>query len=136
MSTIQRLRIAEPNPIFGSNRVFDLFKYSPAVRSGGLLFISGQIGMRPDGGIPDSAAEQADLAFHRLREILRMEGLGFADLVELVSYHVDIENQLTEFRAVKDRYIETDFPAWTILGVSALARPNLLVEIKAIAAIR
>ena len=38
------------------------------------------------------------------------------------------------FREVKERYITADFPAWTILGVASLARPNLLIEIKAVAA--
>lgn len=77
-----------------------------------------------------------DLAFKRLGAILEQQGLGFEDLVELVSYHVRIDDQLTTFREVKERYIRRDFPAWTILGVASLARPNLLIEIKAVAAKR
>ncbi|MGE8159056.1 hypothetical protein ACQKRQ_02745 [Paraburkholderia sp. NPDC080076] len=38
-----------------------------------------------------------------------------SDLVELDSYHVDIASQLGDFRAVKERYIRSDFPAWTIM---------------------
>jgi enamine deaminase RidA (YjgF/YER057c/UK114 family) len=56
--------------------------------------------------------------------------------VELVSYHVRIDEQLTSFREIKDKYFTRDFPAWTILGVASLARPNLLIEIKAVAAAR
>lgn len=134
MSSIQRLRMPEADPTFGSNKVFDLFQYSPAVKAGGLVFIAGQVGIRPDGSVPDSAEEQIDLAFQRLGAILKHEGLGFEHLVELVSYHVRIDEQLTQFREVKERYITRDFPAWTILGVASLARPNLLIEIKAIAA--
>jgi len=37
---------------------------------------------------------------------------------------------------VKEQYIRSDFPAWTILGIAALARPELIVEIKVIAATR
>jgi enamine deaminase RidA (YjgF/YER057c/UK114 family) len=55
-------------------------------------------------------------------------------LVELVSYHVRIDEQLTTFREIKERYVMREFPAWTILGVASLARPNLLAEIKAVAA--
>lgn len=55
---------------------------------------------------------------------------------DLASYHVRIDDQLTTFREVKERYITRDFPAWTILGVASLARPNLLIEIKAVAAAR
>lgn len=134
MSNIQRLRLPENDPTFGSNKVFDLFQYAPAVRAGGLVFIAGQVGIRPDGTVPDSVEEQIELAFTRLGTILEHEGLGFENLVELVSYHVRIEDQLDAFRAVKERFITKDFPAWTILGVASLARPNLLIEIKAVAA--
>lgn len=134
MSNIQRLRLPENDLTFGSNKVFDLFKYSPAVKAGGLVFIAGQVGLRANGTVPDSAEEQIRLAFQRLGAILAHEGLGFEDLVELVSYHVGIDQQLTTFREVKDEFITSDFPAWTILGVAALARPNLLIEIKAVAA--
>lgn len=136
MSAPHRLRLPENDPTFGSNKVFDLFKYSPAVTAGGLVFIAGQVGIRPDGTVPDSAEEQIRLAFERLGAILRHQGLGFEDLVELVSYHVRIDEQLTAFREIKDEFVTREFPAWTILGVAALARPNLLVEIKAVAAAR
>jgi enamine deaminase RidA (YjgF/YER057c/UK114 family) len=134
MTDISRLRLPEDDPTFGGNKVFDLFRYSPAVTAGGLVFIAGQVGIRPDGTVPESAAEQIRLAFERLGAILRHQGLGFGDLVELVSYHVRIDEQLTTFREIKDEYVTKDFPAWTILGVASLARPNLLVEIKAVAA--
>jgi len=134
MHTIERLRLPENDPTFGSNKVFDLFQYSPAVKAGGLLFIAGQVGLRADGSVPESAAEQIDLAFQRLGAILAHEGLGFEHLVELVSYHVDIDAQLATFRDVKQRYITRAFPAWTILGVASLARPNLFIELKAVAA--
>lgn len=134
MSPIERLRLPEDHPVFGGNRVFDLFQYSPSVRAGGLVFIAGQVGIRPDGTVPDGAEEQIELAFERLGAILAQQGLGFGDLVELVSYHVRIDDQLTAFREIKERYVTRDFPAWTILGVASLARPNLLIEIKAVAA--
>ena len=133
---IQRLRLPESDPAFDTNKVFDLFKYSPGVKAGGLLFIAGQVGIRSDGTVPDSAEEQIDLAFQRLGAILKHAGLGFEDLVELVSYHVHIDEQLATFREIKDKYITRDFPAWTILGVASLARPNLFIEVKAVAAAR
>lgn len=132
----ERLRLPENDPVFGGNKVFDAFQYSPAVRAAGLVFIAGQVGIRPDGSVPETVTEQIELAFKRLGSILEHLGLGFEDLVELVSYHVDIDAQLPRFRDIKERYITRDFPAWTILGVAALARPDLLVEIKAVAAAR
>ncbi|HUH40306.1 MAG TPA: RidA family protein [Castellaniella sp.] len=136
MSLIQRLRLPDDDPVFGGNKVFDLFNYAPAVRAHGFVFIAGQVGLRPDGSVPDTADEQIRLAFQRLEAILKYEGLGFEDLVELVSYHVNIDDQLSVFREIKDQYIGTQCPAWTILGVQALARDTLLIEIKATAATR
>jgi len=130
------IALSNPDPVFGSTEIFKTFNYAPAVAAGGLLFIAGQVGIRADGTVPASAEEQIDLAFQRLGAILQAAGLGFEDLVELVSYHVDIDRQLAAFRKIKDRYVKADAPAWTILGVAALARPTLLVEIKAVAATR
>jgi enamine deaminase RidA (YjgF/YER057c/UK114 family) len=134
MGKIERLRLPDTDPTFGSNKVFDLFKYSPAATAGGLTFIAGQVGIRADGTVPDSVEEQIHLAFIRMGAILKYEGLGFEDLVELVSYHVRIDEQLTKFREIKDQFIIGKYPTWTILGVASLARPNLLIEIKAVAA--
>ncbi|MDR8729351.1 RidA family protein [Burkholderia pseudomultivorans] len=136
MNGIKRLRLPDDDPTFGGNRVFDLFQYSPAVTAHGLVFIAGQIGLRADGSIPESPAEQIDAAFRRVDAILAHLGLDFSDVVELVSYHVDLSTHLATFRAVKERYVRADFPAWTILGVAALARPELIVEIKVVASTR
>ena len=136
MSDIKRLRLPDSDPTFGSNKVFDLFQYSPAVTANGLVFIAGQIGLRADGSIPETPREQIQVAFERLGTILKHLGLDFADLVELVSYHVNVGEQLADFRAVKEQFITSDFPAWTILGVASLARPELVIEIKAVAAVR
>ncbi|WP_233857961.1 RidA family protein [Paraburkholderia sp. HD33-4] len=136
MSRIERLRLPEDDATFGSNRIFDLFQYSPAVTANGLVFIAGQIGLRADGSIPEDPKEQIDVAFKRIEAVLTHLGLDFSDVVEMVSYHVDVGSHLAAFREVKERYIRVDFPAWTILGIAALARPELIVEIKLVAATR
>lgn len=135
-STKTTVVLSNPHPVFGSTDVFRTFNYAPAVAAGGLLFIAGQIGVRADGTVPADVEEQIDLAFQRLGAILQAAGLGFEHLVELVSYHVDVGTQLAAFREIKDLYIKMEPPAWTILGVAGLARPTLLVEIKAVATTR
>ncbi|OXI39448.1 RidA family protein [Burkholderia aenigmatica] len=136
MNGIERLRLPEDDPAFGGNRIFDLFQYSPAVTANGLVFIAGQVGLCADGSIPASPIEQIDAAFRRVEAILAHLGLDFSDVVELVSYHVDIGTHLADFRTVKAQYMRADFPAWTILGVAALARPEFIVEVKIVAATR
>ena len=59
-----------------------------------------------------------------------------SDLVELVSYHVGLGTHLAEFAKVKSQYVPAPFPAWTILDIAGLARPGLIIEIKAVAAAR
>ena len=133
----QVLSIPKDNSVFCASQVaFEKYGYSPAVRAGGLLFIAGVVGVKPDGTVPVSVAEQGELALQRTAEILRLEGLGMADLAEVVSYHVDLTTNLADFLPVKERYFASPFPAWSIIGVQALARPVLKIEIRSIAALR
>jgi enamine deaminase RidA (YjgF/YER057c/UK114 family) len=113
--------------------VFDRFGYAAAVEANGMLYVSGQIGLNPDGSMPDSDEAQFANAFDRLDAILKAAGAGFADIVDLTSYHVGIQDHFGEFVAVKGRYIPEPFPAWTAIGVQGLARPGLVIEIKAVA---
>ena len=129
------LQIPSDNPIFGTSHAnYEAYGYSPAVRAGGLLFIAGEVGILPDGSIPASAAEQTEVALRRMTEVLRLAGLTPADLVEVVSYHVDLAGTIDEFLPVKARFSESPFPTWSIIGVQALALPDLKIEIRAVAA--
>lgn len=131
------LHIPQDNAVFGSSAAaFDKYGYAPAMRAGGLLFIAGVVGVRADGSVPEAVGEQAELVFQRTAEILRLEGLAMTDLVEMVSYHVDLADNLAEVLPVKQRYIPQPSVAWSIIGVAALARPVLKIEIRSIAAFR
>ncbi|QWT22071.1 hypothetical protein KPL74_08700 [Bacillus sp. NP157] len=129
------VEIPAGNPVYGKSvSGFDEWAYAAAVRANGFLFIAGAVGFRADGTIPESVGEQCELAFKRLEEILRLEGLTMADLVEVVSYHVELKANLDAFMPVKARHFVRPFPAWTLIGVEALGLPELKVEIRATAA--
>lgn len=131
------LEIPEGNEMFENYRAsFDRYGFSPAVKSGGFLFISGQVGVRPDGSAPTAVADQMEWALKRIEELLRLADLELSDLVDVTSYHVDIENTLSDFMRVKERFIKGPFPAWSIIGISGLSRPELKVEIRAVASLR
>lgn len=127
------------NPIFaaaGGGTIFDKFQYSSAVKAAGLVFVAGQIGLNPDGSMPETAEQQFVNAFERMKLVLEEAGCQMSDLVELVSYHVGLNTHLAEFAKVKAQYVPAPFPTWTILDIAGLARPGLIIEIKAVAAAR
>uniref|UniRef100_A0AAU3H3R6 RidA family protein n=1 Tax=Streptomyces sp. NBC_01401 TaxID=2903854 RepID=A0AAU3H3R6_9ACTN len=133
--SIHPVEIPDNSPVFGgTTSAFARFGHAPAIRSHGHLFISGQIGRRPDGVPGETAEEQTELAIRRLEEILWLENLDLSDLVDVTSYHVDIRENMSGFLSAKQRLIDAPYPAWTIIGVSGLASPELLVEIQATAA--
>ena len=108
--------------------------YSQAIRSGGLVFLSGQIPLDPATGqiVPGDVVAQADRVLRNLGAILSAAGLGFGHVVRTTIYLVD----LAHFAAVNDvyaRYFATPFPARVTVQVAALPR-GALVEIDAIAA--
>lgn len=112
------------------------YGYSQGVRAGNLLFISGQMPVDDDGKLVGSGdvTAQAHRIFANLQTVLNAARLKFDDLVEIVSYHVDM-NDLPKVADVKSSYIRKEFPAWTALGVTSLALPGQLLEIRAVAAV-
>ncbi|MFC5743020.1 RidA family protein [Dyella tabacisoli] len=113
--------------------IFDKFGYSAAVRAGDFVYAAGQIGLNPDGSQPEQDDMQMVNAFDRLKIVLEAAGSSLDEAVELVSYHVHMQRHLQKFVEIKGRYLRAPFPAWTALEVAGLARPGLVIEIKAIA---
>lgn len=128
--------INSTNPIFATpdgSTIFKKFGYSPAVRAGDFLYVAGQIGLNSDGSMPANDEGQIVNAFDRLKIVLEEAGASLDDIVELVSYHVGLQNHLGKFVEIKSRYIREPYPTWTILEIAGLARPGLVIEIKAVA---
>ena len=109
--------------------------YSPAVRLGNLLFVSGQIPIDPlTGSIagPDITA-QTDQVMRNIGALLRAAGLGFEHVVRTTVFLTDI----TEFAAMNERYgvfVGDPPPARSTVQVARLPR-DVKVEIDAIAVI-
>ncbi|MBN8960844.1 MAG: RidA family protein [Rhizobiales bacterium] len=133
---MKKQAINSTNPIFATpdgSTIFKKFGYSPAVRAGDFLYVAGQIGLNPDGSMPANDEGQIVNAFDRLKIVLEEAGASLDDIVELVSYHVGLQNHLGKFVEIKSRYIREPYPTWTILEIAGLARPGLIIEIKAVA---
>ena len=108
-----------------------------AVVAGGVVYLRGQIGQdldtRESVGIGDVEA-QAEKAMANITMLLEEAGSSLDDIVKVVVYLVDPRYRETVYR-VMGRWLEGVFPVSTGLVVSALARPEWLVEIDATAVI-
>jgi len=117
----------------GMEAVYNDIHYSPAVRVGRTIYISGQIGRDDQLAVISDNEAQIVQAFENLKLVVEAAGATMKDIVDLTTFHTDMRD-LRLFMSVRDRYLTTDYPAWTAIGVSALGGvPGLIVEIKAIA---
>ena len=115
---------------------YDNYHFAPAVRGGGLTILSGQIGAGADGKVPETAEEEFRNAWRAIGGVLEAAGLGYEDILELTSYHVDMPRHMGKFMKVKDEFLQAPWPAWTAIGITALANPDARAEIRVIAANR
>ncbi|HEX3616550.1 MAG TPA: RidA family protein [Solirubrobacteraceae bacterium] len=110
-----------------------LARYSHQIELSGperLLVMSGQVGMGPEGQLPETAAEQFELALANIRRNLEAAGMRPADLVKLTLYLT--EPVAPERRAeLLGEMLQGHEPCMTLIFVAALAGPALKVEIDA-----
>ena len=95
------------------------------------IVVSGQVGFE-DGRFGDSFEEQAEMAHRNLVKELSAAGAQVADVIKINSYVVDLDSERSKTLArVKEKYFtQSDQPASTMVGVSALVMRQLLVEIE------
>ncbi len=98
-----------------------------------LLFTDGQVGTKPDGSTPDATAEQVEVVFERLKAVLGAADMTLNDIVRFDVYVTD-RADLDSFAEVRDRVMGDHKPGATLLVVNGLARPELKIEIEAVAA--
>lgn len=120
---------------FGMGDGDNPLKMSAGIVSGDHLFLTGMTGSAADGSVPKDPKTQFRAAFDKVLAVLRCEGLDFAAVVEMTSYHVDINQHFDLFAEIRGDYVRAPYPAWTAVGVAELRRPGALVEVKVIARI-
>jgi 2-iminobutanoate/2-iminopropanoate deaminase len=94
------------------------------------LVISGQIGMRPDGSLPEDPVEQVAVALENLRRNLAAAGMDVTNVVKLTTYLVGDVDAKGRAAAVSE-FLGDHIPTQTLLYVARLASPALRVEIEA-----
>lgn len=114
--------------------LYEQHGYSAAIKSGDLLFVSGQVGSRADGTPEPDFEAQVKLAFDNLKATLHAAGCTFDDLVDVTAFHTDPESQFPTVMGVKQQiFSAAPYPNWTAIGVNWLAGFDF--EIKVIARI-
>lgn len=124
----QRVQVRlDPDP-------YEPFRLSQGIRVGGLLFVSGQAALAEDGTLVGAGDFdlQAEQTFRNLQRVLEAGGSSLAEVVKVTIYLTDMSNfpKIVELRG---RWFTPPWPADTIVEVSALALPELQIEIEAVA---
>jgi 2-iminobutanoate/2-iminopropanoate deaminase len=111
-----------------------LYSHTAQVSAGtGLLFLSGQLGVRADGSTPDTMAAQADQVFANIVALLAAHGLAPSSIVKLTTYMV-AGHDGDAVRAARINHLGPHRPASTAVFVSQLVDPAWFVEVDAVAA--
>lgn len=108
--------------------------YSVVTEANGLVFVSGQVAIDPEGGpTPSDVAAQAELIMRNIGRILEELGMGYDDICKTTIFLADI----ADYPAVNEvygRFFQGAPPARSAIQAGALPRPEFKVEIEAIAA--
>jgi len=112
--------------------LYDRNRYSPAIRSNGFLFVSGQVGSLEDGSAQTGLKEQVRQAFKNLNAILEEAGGSFDDVIDVTIFMVDPASTFEEvWTVVPEFWGEAPYPTLTAVGVTWLYGYDF--EIKVIA---
>ncbi len=122
----------ERQAIFPPGRPRPTPPFSPGIRLGNLLFTAGQVGADAHGHVPADIREQTRHTFENLQAVLAAAGSGFEHVIK-VSVYLTNMNDFAAMNEVYRTYFTGALPARTTVGVTALARPELHIEIEMVA---
>jgi 2-iminobutanoate/2-iminopropanoate deaminase len=111
--------------------------YSPAVKTTGgtTIYMAGQTGYQDERGEvhPGDFDSQVRVAFERMRKTLLAAGGRLEDIVTMTVFVTDMANG-TRFTQLRKEFFQEDrYPASALIGIKELARPEMMIEIQAIA---
>ncbi len=105
----------------GRQALYERNRYSPAVRSNGFLFVSGQVGSREDGSPEAELKTQVRTAFNNLNAVLAAADCSFDDVVDVTVFIVDPATKFESiWEVVPEFWGQAPFPNITCVGVTWL----------------
>lgn len=130
--------MADPTPVFASPA--DLpppagYSHVVSIPTGRLVWTSGQVALTADGRVPQGWEAKTRLTFENVGRALAAAGAGWRDVVKL-TFFVVATDALVTVRRVRDEFVDVASPPTSsLVRVAGLFRPELLVEIEAVAAL-
>lgn len=103
--------------------------YCHATRAGNHVWVSGMVGMRADGSIPEDVTEQFQVAIDTVDRCLRVAGACVRNIVKVTVLLTDI-NDRAAINPIRQNYFGEHRPASTLFEVSKLVTPEMKVEIE------
>jgi 2-iminobutanoate/2-iminopropanoate deaminase len=123
-----------------SKEIFEAFEgqqemlgFSQAIKVGDTIHVAGTVGVGEGLHIPDTMAEQMELAYRNVAETLAHFGARMSDVVEQRVYVTDIDEASAALEVRKAAYGGKDLPTSTMVEVSRLALPQLKFEVAVVA---
>lgn len=105
----------------GRQALYERNRYSPAIRSNGFLFVSGQVGSREDGSPEPDLEAQVRLAFQNLEAILEAAECSFDDVIDVTVFMIEPQTTFeTIWKVVPEFWGGAPHPALTAVGVTWL----------------
>ena len=104
---------------------------------GHLIFASGQVSRDVDGntvGVGDIKAQTRQV-LENLKAVLEEGGATLDDVVKVTVFVTNVAEHFSQIHEVRSEYWKDGYPASTLVEISALANPELLIEIEALAVI-
>ena len=98
-----------------------------------LYYLAGQTGTDPQGVSPPQFEAQAELVYRNIATVLKECGLGIENIAKINVYLIKPEHT-DAWRKIQKKAFGDVVPASTLVFVSGLARPELLIEVEAVAA--
>jgi enamine deaminase RidA (YjgF/YER057c/UK114 family) len=116
---------------------YENWGYAPAVKVGKTIYVSGVVSLlEGEGSYEERYARGFRTALNWIEKVLNEGGASLDDVVDITSFHTDLQRQLEIAVKVRMEAMSPPHPAWTAVGTTALATPDGVTEIKVVAVVR
>ena len=113
---------------------YENWGYAPAIKVGNTIYVSGVVSrLEGEGSYEERYARGFKSALEWIEKVLNEAGASLDDVVDITSFHTDLQRQLDTAVTARMEMMSLPHPAWTAVGTTALASPDGETEIRVVA---